>query len=156
MTDQEQTGVSAGTQAGEMRSSEIRAARLRAIKSDIAENLRQAGLSIHALASRHAISVGYIRQLFAGEGTTFEDFILQQRLAIAYLMLGEARFSDHTINAIALEVGFGDVDRFSRAFRRRYGVKPSDIRARTESDPIETESRVTPRSRARRSAPRRT
>ena len=106
----------------------VRAARLAAIKTDIVNNLRQHALSIHGVASRHGISVGYIRQAFAAEGTTFTKFVLQQRLASAYLMLGDARFVDRTINAIAFEVGFGDVGSFNRAFRRRYGVKPSDMR----------------------------
>jgi len=49
-------------------------------------------------------------------------------------MLRDARFADRTINAIVFEVGFGDVANFNRAFRRRYGVKPSDMRAKAESE----------------------
>jgi AraC-like DNA-binding protein len=106
----------------------LRAARLSVIKSDILNNVRQHTLSIHGTASRHGISVRYIRQLFAADGTSFADFVLDQRLAAVHLMLSDVRFADRTISAIAFEAGFGDVSEFSRAFQRRYGVTPSDVR----------------------------
>ena len=106
----------------------VRAARLRAIKSDILSNLRQHALSLHGLASQHQVSVVYVRQLFAAEGATFDEFVLQQRLAAAHAMLSDPQFFERTITAIAFEVGFGDVGRFNRAFRRRYRMKPSDMR----------------------------
>jgi AraC-like DNA-binding protein len=43
--------------------------------------------------------------------------------------LSDARFARHTIAALALRAGFADLSYFNRAFRRRYGVSPSDIRA---------------------------
>ncbi len=106
----------------------LHAVRLRAIKSDIADNLRQQGLSIHGVASRHGVSAAYVRRLFAAEGTTFSHYVLQQRLAAAHLMLGDASMADRSISAIAFEVGFGNVASFSRAFRRRYGMKPAALR----------------------------
>jgi AraC-like DNA-binding protein len=106
----------------------LRAARLSVIKSDILNNVRQHTLSIHGTASRHGISVRYIRQLFAADGTSFADFVLDQRLAAVHLMLSDVRFADRTISAIVFEAGFGDVSEFSRAFQRRYGVTPSDVR----------------------------
>ena len=106
----------------------LRAARLSAIKADILDNLRQPTLSIHAVAHRHGISARYIRQLFAADGASFADFVLERRLAAVHLMLSDARFADRTISAIAFEVGFGDVSEFSRVFRSRYGETPSDVR----------------------------
>ncbi len=58
----------------------IRAARLRAIKTDILAHLGQQGLSLDAVAVRHAISPVYIRKLFASEGSSFSQFVLEQRL----------------------------------------------------------------------------
>jgi AraC-like DNA-binding protein len=111
-----------------VQSGALRAARLSAIKSDILNNLRQHTLSIHGMASRHGISTRYIRQLFAADGTSFADFVLDQRLAAVHLRLSDIRFADRTISVIAFEVGFVDVSEFSRAFQRRYGVTPSDVR----------------------------
>lgn len=116
--------------AGEIgRGRGIRAARLRRIKADILAHLKQHGLSIGAVAIRHGITPVYIRKLFEGDGTSFSEFVLDQRLARAHHMLGDARSAERTIAEVALEAGFGDVSYFNRAFRRRYGASPSDVRA---------------------------
>ncbi|WP_424631143.1 hypothetical protein [Bradyrhizobium sp. SYSU BS000235] len=49
---------------------------MRAIKSDIAANLRSRQLTINTIAARHGISARYIRELFADESTTFTDYVL--------------------------------------------------------------------------------
>jgi AraC-like DNA-binding protein len=48
----------------------------------------------------------------------------------AHRMLGNPLLAAQTITAIACEAGFGDLSHFNRAFRRRYGETPSDVRAR--------------------------
>ncbi|MCW5702520.1 MAG: helix-turn-helix domain-containing protein [Bradyrhizobium sp.] len=106
----------------------LRAARLRAIKADILDNIGQHDLSADIVAARHGISSSYLRKLFDGDGTTFTDFVLSERLARAYRMLGDPRLLDHMISTIAYEAGFGDLSYFNRAFRRKYGVTPTDIR----------------------------
>jgi AraC-like DNA-binding protein len=128
VTDGKKKESRAGSGPVRERTGELRAARLGAIKSDILDNLRQHALSIHGTASRRGISARYITQLFSADGTSFADFVLQQRLIAAHLMLSDTRFADRTISAIAFEVGFGDVSYFNRAFRRRYGMKPSEVR----------------------------
>jgi AraC-like DNA-binding protein len=37
--------------------------------------------------------------------------------------------AERSITAIAYESGFGDLSHFNRAFRRRYGETPSEVRA---------------------------
>lgn len=115
------------------RSRGLRAARLGAIKGDILNHLRQPALSIHATASRHGISTRNLSQLFAADGTSFSEFVLQQRLAAVHLMLSDMRFADRTIGAIGFEAGFGDLSEFNRAFERRYGAKPADVREAVRS-----------------------
>ena len=56
---------------------------------------------------------------------------MAQRLACAYRMLRDPRRAGEKISAIAYDVGFADVSYFNRAFRARYGVAPSDLRAET-------------------------
>ncbi|UVK53600.1 AraC family transcriptional regulator [Mesorhizobium sp. AR02] len=107
----------------------VRVARLQALKADILANLTRRDLSIDRLAARHGISPRYIRSLFDGDQTTFTDFVLNQRLARARRCLEDVRFAGHMISTIAFEAGFGDLSYFNLAFRRRYGVTPSDIRA---------------------------
>jgi AraC-like DNA-binding protein len=106
-----------------------RAARLQAIKRDILGNFARQDLSVTALAARHGISPRYVQMLFDREGTTFTEFVVQQRLARAYRMLNDPGYADHTISRIAFAVGFGDLSYFNRTFRCFYGATPSDVRA---------------------------
>jgi AraC-like DNA-binding protein len=107
----------------------LSAARMRAIKDDVARNLARADLSVAALAMRHRVTPRYIQMLFEGEGTTFTAFVLEARLARAHRMLSDPRLAGAKVIAIALDCGFADLSYFNRAFRRRYGATPSDVRA---------------------------
>jgi AraC-like DNA-binding protein len=105
----------------------LRAARLRAIKSDVLRNLAQ-NVSIDRIAAAHRISPRYVQKLFEEEGTTFTEFVLNARLALAHRLLSDST-SGGLVSSVALEVGFNDVSYFNRRFRKRYGCTPSDIRA---------------------------
>jgi AraC-like DNA-binding protein len=106
----------------------VRAARLRAIRIDILANMNSADVSLAAVAARQGISASYVRKLFESEGTSFTEFVLDQRLSGAYRMLTSPRLTHRSISDIALDVGFRDLSYFNRAFRRRFGQTPSQIR----------------------------
>ena len=106
----------------------IRAARLRAIKSDIEAHLACNDLSPGVVARRQGVSDSYIRKLFEGEGTSFSQFVLGRRLVRAQRMLSDRRWADRSIASIAFETGFGDLSYFNRTFRRCYGNTPSEVR----------------------------
>ena len=106
----------------------VRAARLQALKDDIAKNIDQPDLSVGALAHRHRCTPRFVQRLFEMDGTTFTDYVLEQRLAHAYRHLTDPRHDRDKISAVAWDSGFGDVSYFNRAFRRRYGLAPSDVR----------------------------
>ncbi len=106
----------------------VRAARLRAIKADIEGHLTHNDLSPRAVAQRQRVSDSYIRKLFQGEGTSFSEFVLVQRLVRAHRMLTDRRWSGLSIASIAFEAGFGDLSYFNRAFKRCYGATPSEVR----------------------------
>jgi AraC-like DNA-binding protein len=114
----------------------IRAARLRAIKSDIEAHLAHGDLSPAAVAKRQRISDSYIRKLFGGEGTSFSEFVLARRLVRARRMLTDRRRADVSIASIAFEAGFGDLSYFNRTFKRFYGSPPSDIRGAIDREDI--------------------
>lgn len=109
----------------------VRAARLHALKTDIRRNLSQPGLSIAEVARRHGISGSYARRLFAGDGTSFSDYVLDQRLTLAHRLLIDPARAGRAIGAIAYDVGFGDLSYFNRTFRRRYGMTPTEARLRS-------------------------
>jgi AraC-like DNA-binding protein len=111
-----------------------RAARLAAIKADIVTNLDHGDVSVGAIALRHQLTPRYIQVLFESEGMTLTEFVLNRRLARAKALLcDEVRVLDK-IAAIAFDCGFGDLSYFNRAFRRRYGAAPSDVRAQARRD----------------------
>lgn len=107
----------------------IRAARLRAIKDDVARNIRRVDLSIARIASRHRVTPRYIQFLFEDEGTTFTGYVLGERLAHAHRLLRDPHRTAEKIATIAFDSGFGDLSYFNQTFRRRYGASPSDVRA---------------------------
>ena len=107
----------------------LRAARLHAIKQDIAENLDQFDLSVTALASRHRCTPRLLQRLFEAEGTTFTEYVLAQRLARAHRILVDPRRARGKVSTLAYDCGFSDLSYFYRVFRRHYGVSPSDVRA---------------------------
>jgi AraC-like DNA-binding protein len=107
----------------------LRAARLHAIKQDIAENLDQFDLSVTALASRHRCTPRLLQRLFEAEGTTFTEYVLAQRLAWAHRVLVDPRRAHEKVSTLAYDCGFSDLSYFYRVFRRHYGMSPSDVRA---------------------------
>jgi AraC-like DNA-binding protein len=106
----------------------LRAARLHAIKRDIAGGLDQPDLSIAALAGKHGVTPRYVQRLFELEGTTFTEYVLAQRLARAHRLLTDPLRSADKISAVAYDCGFNDVSYFNRVFRRQYAAAPSDVR----------------------------
>ncbi|MFE3838188.1 helix-turn-helix transcriptional regulator [Pseudogemmobacter sonorensis] len=107
----------------------VRTARLAAIKADIRAHLGEAGLSVDWITRRHRISARYLRDLFADEGTSFTGYVTDQRLVHTHRRLADPRLAHRTVAEIAYEAGFGDISWFNRAFRRRFGMTPSDARA---------------------------
>jgi AraC-like DNA-binding protein len=114
----------------------VRAARLQAIKDDIAANVGRRDLSLGGIAARLGVSTRYVSMLFKDEGTTFTQFVLEARLRCAHRLLNNPRKISQPINAIALECGFGDLSYFNQSFRRRYGATPTEVRkaARWQGD----------------------
>ena len=103
-------------------------ARLRAIRSDILQELGREDLSTELIAARHGISPRDVRKLFEHDGASFSAFVLAERLAKVQRMLGDRRYAHLNIAQIVHESGFGDVSYFNRVFRRRFGATPSDVR----------------------------
>jgi AraC-like DNA-binding protein len=122
--------LGATSEAGDMaQDRSVPAARMRALKADVIDNLGRPDLSIDVAAARHGITPRHVRRLFEAEGTTFSAFVLAQRLTRTHQMLSDPRLSERTISAIAFENGFGDLSYFNRTFRRAYGTAPTDVRA---------------------------
>jgi AraC-like DNA-binding protein len=105
----------------------VRAAHLRAIKKDILARLDGA-LSIDSVAAHRRLSPRYVQRLFEDEGTTFTEFVNEQRLHHARRLLTGPASCQGPISEIAYDVGFSNLSYFNRLFRRRFGMSPTDAR----------------------------
>lgn len=111
----------------------MRVARLQAIKTGILGGLHRA-VSLGDVAARHRVSPRYVRMLFESEGTSFTEFIREERLQRALARLLNPRCDHLRISEIAYEVGFNDLSYFNRAFRHRFGRSPGEARAARPAD----------------------
>jgi len=109
----------------------VPAARLRMAKAYIIENSNRRDLSVGGVAAYLGLTPRNLQRLFEGEGTTFSEFLLAQRLSRAHRMLTEPRLAQSAVGAIAYDAGFGDLSYFNRSFKRRYGATPRDVRNET-------------------------
>lgn len=107
----------------------LRAVQLAHIKRYLADNCGDASLSIHHVASRTGLSVRYIQRLFARQGTTFTDYLLDRRLERVCRSLSAPSNADRTVASIALDAGFSDISHFNRCFKSKFGLSPRDYRA---------------------------
>jgi AraC-like DNA-binding protein len=104
-------------------------ARLALMKADALAELTREDLSIAVLARRYGLSVRQAQRLFEQEGTTFTEFVLERRFLLAQKLLADPANNARKISDIAYAAGFADISYFNRAFRRRFGGTPSDVRA---------------------------
>jgi AraC-like DNA-binding protein len=119
----------------------LRAGRLHAIKTYIADNLARHDLSIAEIAASHRLSARQVQRLFESEGLTFSEFVLQERLKRVHRQLIDP-LSRRSISDIVYDAGFGDVSHFNRSFRRRYGASPTEVRHHDMVPVAETPARA--------------
>jgi AraC-like DNA-binding protein len=106
----------------------LAAARFASIRKYVTANLARPGLSVGEVAQRFNLSPRQVQRLFEATGMTFSEFLLRERLGHVYLTLTEPNAARQGIGDIVLACGFGDISHFNRAFRRRYGASPSEVR----------------------------
>lgn len=110
-------------------------ARLNLVKVDVLKNLDKGDLTIEAVAKANAPSARQAQRLFAAAGTTFSEYVLEQRLLRARGLLLHVSGRHRKVSDIAYMVGFNNLSYFHRSFRKRFGVTPSETQmefARTQ------------------------
>jgi AraC-like DNA-binding protein len=78
------------------------------------------------IAAAHHVSVRHLYKTFAAAGLQLEQWIIEQRLDAARRDLRLHGVRHRTIAATARRWGFADPSHFTRRFRERYGVTPSE------------------------------
>lgn len=85
-------------------------------------------LDADTIAREAGISKRYLHAVLAAAGTTFVTTLARARLDRASDLLSDARWDGLQIAEIAWRCGYLDPSYFTRAFRRRFGVNPSEWR----------------------------
>ncbi len=81
-------------------------------------------LSVSMVSERRNVSDSYLRHLLRKSlGRTFNDILTDYRISLSKKLLKEGKLR---VNEIADKVGYNDEKYFSRVFKKRVGVSPSD------------------------------
>ncbi|MBT2387697.1 helix-turn-helix domain-containing protein [Streptomyces sp. ISL-11] len=104
------------------------AALLRDIKAYIDGHLVDAALSPLLIARAHHVSVRYLHHLFRQDDSTVGGYLRVQRLERCRADLADPSSADRSVSGICARWGFCDATVFSRAFKRQYGLTPSEYR----------------------------
>lgn len=84
-------------------------------------------LPVHELAEVSGLSRAHFSRVFAeSEGLPPAEFVLQQRMQRAAKLLTKTAFLP--VKEVAIMSGFDDANYFSKAFRRVYGINPTEFR----------------------------
>lgn len=115
------------------------AARMLTVLNHIQRNLDEP-LELEALAESACFSVSHFHRVFKGMlGETIMDHRRRIRLERAHLRLATTRQS---VTDITLDAGYDSLEAFSRAFRKSYGLSPSQSRDSPEQRFLEAPSGV--------------
>lgn len=94
----------------------------------IFSNLSDPDLDAAAIAQHCGVSMRYLRAAFADTRSSVGSFVREARLQQCRDALRNPRLADRSVMEIAMRWGFNDAAWFSRAYRRRFGISPSEER----------------------------
>lgn len=109
-------------------SSTHRSALIYRLKAHVRAHLADPDLSLSETAAALGISPRYVNDLLADEETSFQRFVLAERLAQCRRDLASPLLTHRRIGEIAFAWGFNDLSHFGRAFRGHFGMSPRDFR----------------------------
>ncbi|MET7697818.1 helix-turn-helix domain-containing protein [Streptomyces sp. NPDC005485] len=104
------------------------------VQTFIRWHLSDPDLTPAVIARAHQISVRYLHRLFENEGTTVCRWIRELRFEECRRELASPGVASAGIGAVARRWGFTSATHFSRVFRSRYGMPPTEwlLRERTQ------------------------
>lgn len=95
------------------------------------QNAADNEISVENVAANAGFSIDYFNRIFlAHTGFTVTAYINYIRLKNAAMLL---RTTDKSVLDIALEIGYDSHEGFTKAFKKKYGVTPSEYRSKTKN-----------------------
>lgn len=98
------------------------------IVTHVRENLRDPNLCVAQIAKAVGLSEDYIGKLFRGQTMSLSRWIWHLRLNACARDLRDPRLGSRTVGEIGFSWGFNDASHFTRRFRDRYRMPPSEWR----------------------------
>lgn len=112
----------------EPRRSEAKEVSLSLLKAVIAARIQDPSFGPGAAAAESGMSIRNANYLLASEGTSLEKYIVAQRLERARAVLEDPVQRHRSIVQIAYTHGFANGSHFSRKFKERFGLTPTQCR----------------------------
>lgn len=100
----------------------------------ILSHLSDPDLDADDVARHCGVSVRYLRAAFADMHCSLGTFVREARLQECRNALMNPQLADRSVMDIAMSWGFNDAAWFSRAYRRQFGVSPSEDRRSSLQD----------------------
>ncbi|WP_395298132.1 helix-turn-helix domain-containing protein [Kitasatospora hibisci] len=98
------------------------------IDTFIDDNLTDPGLTPHAIAAHHGLSLRTLYELFRDRDESVAATVRRRRLERCRTDLARPELRGHPVQAIAARWGFASASGFSRTFREVYGITPTEYR----------------------------
>lgn len=103
---------------------------VRKVITDVDTDLKEP-LTLQYFSEKLGVNGSYLSNLFRREtGKTITQYVTDQRLKHAENLL---RYTNKPVRSVAAEVGIGDAQYFSRLFRKKTGMKPTEYRRKYQS-----------------------
>lgn len=100
-----------------------------AIQRYILNHYQDSQFSIHQIAAAFRMSPRYVSKIFQKNNTTVGKFLLDTRLNHAKKLILITPLHQHKIGEIAFMSGFNDVSYFSREFKKKFKLSPSEYKS---------------------------
>lgn len=95
--------------------------------------LRDADLDVPRIAAAAGLSVSYVHRLFTDEPLSLMHWVYEERLNRCHRDLSSPEMNRRSISSIAYAWGFNSPSHFTRAFQKRFGLAPSELRTQARS-----------------------
>lgn len=103
-------------------------AHLRRLRQAIESQMPDPRLSLRRLADSQGVTPRYVQKLFGANGETFSGYLRMRRLERCRQDLTSPQHATRSIPEIYNRWGFKGATQFSRAFRKRFGASPRQVR----------------------------
>lgn len=95
------------------------------------KNATESGISVEEVAKNAGFSIDYFNRIFLSHtGFTVTAYINYVRLKQAAFLL---RTTDKSVLDIALQIGYDSHEGFTKSFKKKYGVTPSEYRTENKN-----------------------